>query len=34
MMKKKKTRRGGKERHPMQIQDTKIMSKTQDEKKV
>ena len=34
MMKKKKTRRGGKARHPMQTQDAKMMSKTQDEKKV
>ena len=34
-MKKKKTRRGGKAkaRHPMQTQDAKMMSKTQDEKK-
>ena len=31
---KKKTRRGGKARHPMQTQDAKMMSKTQDEKKV
>ena len=34
MKKKKKTRRGGKARHPMQTQDAKMMSKTQDEKKV
>ena len=34
MTKKKKTRRGGKARHPMQTQDAKMMSKTQDEKKV
>ena len=27
MMKKKKTRRGGRARHPMQIQDAKMMSK-------
>ena len=33
MMKKKKTR-SGRARHPMQIQDAKMMSKTQDEKKV
>ena len=32
--KKKKTRRGGKARHPMQTQDTKMMGNTQDEKKV
>jgi hypothetical protein len=32
MMKKKKIRRGGKARHPIQIQDAKIMSKTKDEK--
>jgi hypothetical protein len=31
---KKKTRRGGRARHPMQIQDAKMMSKNQDEKKV
>ena len=31
---KKKTRRGGKARHPMQTQDAKIMSKKEDEKKV
>ena len=34
MTKKKKTRRGGKARHPMQTQDTKMMGNTQDEKKV
>ena len=34
MIKKKKTRRGGKARHPMQTQDAKMISKTQDEKKV
>ncbi|OQU79050.1 hypothetical protein SORBI_3008G088887 [Sorghum bicolor] len=33
MKKKKKTRRGGRARHPMQIQDAKIMSKNQDKKK-
>ncbi|KAG0533062.1 hypothetical protein BDA96_04G160200 [Sorghum bicolor] len=33
IMKKKKTRRGGKARHPMQIQDAKMMSKNQDKKK-
>jgi hypothetical protein len=33
MKKKKKTRRGGKARHPMQIQDAKMMSKNEDEKK-
>ncbi|KAG0514483.1 hypothetical protein BDA96_10G195600 [Sorghum bicolor] len=33
MMKKKKTRRGGRARHPMQIQDAKMMSKNQDKKK-
>jgi hypothetical protein len=32
MMKKKKIRRGGKVRHPIQIQDAKMMSKTKDEK--
>ena len=32
-LKKKKTRRGGRARHPMLIQDAKMMSKTQDEKK-
>ena len=31
---KKKTRRGGRARHPMLDQDAKMMSKTQDEKKV
>jgi hypothetical protein len=31
--KKKKTRRGGKARHPMQIQDAKMMSKNQNEKR-
>ena len=30
MTKKKKTRRGGKARHPMQTQDAKMMNKTQD----
>ena len=34
MIKKKKTRRGGKARHPMQTQDAKMMSKTQDEKSI
>ena len=33
-MMKKKTRRGGRARHPMLDQDAKMMSKTQDEKKV
>ena len=33
-MKKKKTRWGGRARHPMLDQDAKMMSKTQDEKKV
>ncbi|KAG0517736.1 hypothetical protein BDA96_09G114900 [Sorghum bicolor] len=33
MMKKKKTRRGGRARHPMQIQDAKMMSKNEDKKK-
>ena len=33
-MKKKKTRRGGKARHPMQNLDAKMMSKNQEEKKV
>ena len=33
MIKKKKTRRGGKARHPMQTQDAKMMSKNEDEKK-
>ena len=31
---KKKIRRGGRARHPMLIQDAKMMSKNQDEKKV
>lgn len=31
--KKRKTRRGGRTRHPMLIQDAKMMSKNQDEKK-
>ena len=30
---KKKTRRGGRARHPMLDQDAKMMSKTQDKKK-
>ena len=34
MIKKKKTRRGGRARHPMQNQDAKIVSKNQEEKKV
>ena len=34
MMKKKKTRRGGRARHPMLDKDAKMMRKTQDEKKV
>jgi Fe-S oxidoreductase len=34
MMKKKKTIRDGRARHPMLIQDAKMMSKTQDERKV
>ena len=34
MMMKKKTRRGGRVRHPMLIQDAKMMSKTQEDKKV
>jgi hypothetical protein len=34
MMKKKKTRRGGRVRHLMFIQDAKMMSKNEDEKKV
>ena len=34
MTKKKKTRSSGKARHPMHTQDAKMMSKTQDEKKV
>ena len=33
MTKKKKTRRGGKGRHPTQTQDAKMMSKNKDEKK-
>jgi hypothetical protein len=33
MKKKKKTRRGGRARHPMQIQDAKMMSKNEDKKK-
>ena len=33
MKKKRKTRRGGKARHPMLIQDAKMMSKNEDEKK-
>ncbi|OQU76389.1 hypothetical protein SORBI_3010G140750 [Sorghum bicolor] len=33
MKKKKKTRRGGRARHPMQIQDAKMMSKNHDKKK-
>ncbi|KAG0550707.1 hypothetical protein BDA96_01G361700 [Sorghum bicolor] len=33
MMKKKKTRRGGRARHPMQIQDAKMMSNNEDKKK-
>ena len=33
MMKKKKTRRHGRARHPMLIQDTKMMSKNEEEKK-
>ena len=33
MKKKKKIRRGGKARHPMQTQDAKMMSKNEDEKK-
>ncbi|KAG0529648.1 hypothetical protein BDA96_05G116100, partial [Sorghum bicolor] len=32
-MMKKKTRRGGRARHPMQIQDAKMMSKNEDKKK-
>jgi hypothetical protein len=32
--KMKKTRRGGKARHPMQTQNAKVMSKNEDEKKV
>ena len=34
MKKKKKTRKGGRARHPMLIQDAKMMSKIQDKKKV
>ena len=34
MMKKKKTRRGGRARHLMLDQDDKMMSKSHDEKKV
>jgi hypothetical protein len=34
MIMKKKTRRGGKARRPMLIQDAKMMSKNEDEKKV
>ncbi|KAG0529782.1 hypothetical protein BDA96_05G126600 [Sorghum bicolor] len=33
MKKKKKTRRGGRARHPMQTQDAKMMSKNEDKKK-
>ncbi|OQU79002.1 hypothetical protein SORBI_3008G087833 [Sorghum bicolor] len=33
IMKKKKTRRGGRARHTMQIQDAKMMSKNEDKKK-
>jgi len=33
MMKKKKTRRGGRARHPKQIHDAKMMSKNEDKKK-
>ncbi|OQU75618.1 hypothetical protein SORBI_3K044419 [Sorghum bicolor] len=33
IMKKKKTRRGGRARHPMQIQNAKMMSKNEDKKK-
>jgi hypothetical protein len=33
MIKKKKTRRGGRVRHPMQIQDAKMMSKNEIEKR-
>jgi hypothetical protein len=33
MIKKKKTIRGGRARHPMQIQDAKIVSKNQDKKR-
>ena len=34
MKKKKKTRRGGKAKHPMQTQDAKMMSKNEDERKI
>ena len=34
MKKKRKTKRGGKKRHPMQTQDAKIMSENEDDKKV
>ena len=34
MKKKRKTRRGGKARHPMQIQDAKMMKKSEEEKKM
>jgi hypothetical protein len=34
MKKKKKTRRGGRARHPILIQDAKMISKNQEEKKV
>ena len=33
MMKKKKTKRSGKARHPMQTQDARMMSKNEVEKK-
>ena len=33
MKKKKKTRRGGRARHPMLDKDAKMMSKNEDEKK-
>ena len=33
LIKEKKTKRGGRARHPMQIQDAKIMSKNQDDKR-
>ena len=33
LMMKKRTRRGGRERHPMQIQDAKMMSKNRDKKR-
>jgi hypothetical protein len=33
MIKKKRTRRGGRARHPMQIQNAKIVSKNQDKKR-